>query len=184
MNIRRLAPSDAPAFRASRLAALLDTPEAFAVSHVEEENLPLAWFEERLAERAGQAVFGAFDGDTLVGILGLARGSLLQAAHKGEVWGMYVAPAARGRGVAGRLMQAALAHARATPGIAKVTLSADAANLPALHLYESLGFVEYGREVDATRLHGESRDEVLMHLRFAGVPADTTATPSLAKRPD
>jgi ribosomal protein S18 acetylase RimI-like enzyme len=167
MNIRRLSSSDATAFQALRLAALLDTPEAFATSHVEESDLPLAAFEARLVERPGHAVFGAFDGDALVAITGLARETLLQAAHKAQVWGMYVAGAARGQGVARELMQAALAHARATPGVDKVTLSVDAANVPAIALYESLGFVVFAREADATRLHGESRDELQMHLRFA-----------------
>ena len=170
MNIRRLSASDATAFRAVRLAALLDTPEAFASSHVEEADLPLAAFEARLVERPGHAVFGAFDGDTLAGITGLKREAMLQTAHKGHIWGMYVAAAARGHGVARELMLAALAHARATPGIAKVTLSVDSANVAAIALYESLGFVVFAREQDATRLAGASRDELQMHLRFAPAP--------------
>ena len=181
MKIRRLSASDATAFRALRLAALLDTPEAFATSHVEEKDLPLAAFEARLDERQGRAVFGAFDGEALVGVTGLARETLLQAAHKAQVWGMYVAAAARGRGVGRALMQEALALARETPGIAKVTLSVDAANVPAIALYESLGFVVFAREADATRLHGESRDELQMHLRVAPLPDRSSgAVPGLA----
>ncbi|HEY9025272.1 MAG TPA: N-acetyltransferase, partial [Burkholderiaceae bacterium] len=65
MKIRRLSATDAAAFRALRLAALLDKPEAFVTSHVEEKDQPLSYFEARLAERPGHAVFGAFDGDTL-----------------------------------------------------------------------------------------------------------------------
>jgi ribosomal protein S18 acetylase RimI-like enzyme len=167
MNICRLAASDAARFQALRLAALLDMPEAFVASHSEEEHLPLSAFEARLVERPGHAVFGAFDGDDLVGITGLARETLLQTLHKGHIWGMYVAPVARGRGVGRELMQAALAHARATPGIAKVTLSVDTANFAAIALYESLGFVVFAREADAVRLHGQQRDDLQMHLRFA-----------------
>jgi len=170
MNIRRLSAADATRLRALRLAALLDKPEAFVSSHVEEKDKPLSHFEAWLAEQPGHAVFGAFDGDTLVGMAGLARGTLMQLAHKVNVWGMYVAEAARGHGVARALLQAALAHARATPGVAKVTLSVDSQNVAAIALYESLGFVVFAREADAVRLHGQSRDDLQMHLRFDPAP--------------
>jgi ribosomal protein S18 acetylase RimI-like enzyme len=171
MNIRRLSASDAATFQALRLVALLDTPEAFAASHDEEKDMPLAAVAQRLAERPGHAMFGAFVQDTLVGIVGLARESREKMAHKGHIWGMYVSAGVRGHGVARALMQAALAHARATAGIAKVTLNVDAANVAAIALYESLGFVVFAREADAMRLGAQQRDDLQMHLRFAPTAA-------------
>jgi hypothetical protein len=56
MNIRRLQGDDAATFQALRLAALLDTPEAFASSHEEEKDLPLAAVARRLDHQPGHAV--------------------------------------------------------------------------------------------------------------------------------
>jgi ribosomal protein S18 acetylase RimI-like enzyme len=166
MNIRRLHANDASAFQALRLAGLLDTPAAFASSHAEEKDLPLATVASRFEEGPGQGVFGAFDGDTLVGVVGLGRDARRKMAHKGRIWGMYVVPSARGHGVARLLMLEVLAFARATAGIAKVTLNVDAANVAAIALYESLGFVVYGREPDGMRLGDEVRDDLQMHWRI------------------
>jgi ribosomal protein S18 acetylase RimI-like enzyme len=167
MPIRRLDPADAPAFQALRLAGLLDTPAAFGRNYEEEKVLPLSAFAERLVQREDAAVFGAFDGDALVGIVGLRREEALNYFHKGTLWGMYVAPAARGAGLARELVQAALAFARGVPGLAKVNLHADAANVPAVALYESLGFVVFAREADGMRVNDRRTDELQMTLRLA-----------------
>jgi hypothetical protein len=60
MQIRALAASDAPSFRALRLRALREHPEAFTSSHDEDEKLPIAATVQRLAanERAGFCSFG------------------------------------------------------------------------------------------------------------------------------
>lgn len=171
MHIRRLTAADAPAFQSLRLAAMLDAPDAFLSSHAEEKDMALADIEARLAGAPDRVVLGAFAGDTLLGVVGVARESRVKLAHKVHVWGMAVAADARGRGLGRALMGAALAHARGLPGVAKVTLSADAANVPAIALYESLGFVVYSREQDAVRVDGVSGDDLMMHLRLDAAAA-------------
>ena len=164
MTIRRLRTDDAAAFQALRLAALLDTPEAFASSHEEERHLTLEAVAGRIEDPRDPGVLGAFQDGQLVGMVGLSRERFEKMAHKGTIWGMYVAPAARGLGVARQLMVAALELARASAGMSKVMLVVDAANVAAIALYESLGFVVYGRESDAMRIGDDVRNDLYMAL--------------------
>jgi hypothetical protein len=67
MNIRRLTPTDAPAYRALMLDAYERHPDAFTSSVAERSALPLAWWESRLklAPLALDVVFGAFRDERL-----------------------------------------------------------------------------------------------------------------------
>jgi RimJ/RimL family protein N-acetyltransferase len=168
MHIRRLTPSDALAYQALRLAALRDTPSAFGSSHEEERDRPGAEIEARLVGAGDSGVFGAFEADALVGLAGLRREGMKNLAHKARIWGMYVVPAARGKGIGRALLAQALALARSAPGLTRVNLSANAANVAAVHLYESVGFKTFGREPDAMCIDGQLHDEVLMSLRLVG----------------
>jgi len=167
MTIRLLRAADAAAFQRLRLEGLREAPASFAGSPEDEQDTPLAEVARRLEAPAGAGVLGAFDGEALVGIVGLARDTRAKLAHKGHVWGMYVHPRARGRGLGRELMQAAIAQARAMPGVERLTLVADTTNAPAIALYESLGFVAYGREPDAVRIAGVPHEDLLMSLPLA-----------------
>jgi len=57
-----------------------------------------------MAPGRDNAIFGAFDGQDLVGTVGLHRERGLKLAHKAVIWGVYVAPSFRQRGV-GRLLR-------------------------------------------------------------------------------
>jgi ribosomal protein S18 acetylase RimI-like enzyme len=86
--------------------------------------------------------------------------------HKGFVWGVFVAPSHRGRGLARRLLEAVIALARNAEGIRQLNLTAYAANQAAVALYESLGFTVYGREPAAICVDGMLHDDVHMSLRL------------------
>jgi len=79
-----------------------------------------------------------------VGVAGFYRLSGDKLAHRGSVWGVYVDPAYRGRGVARSLMLKVMEHGRGQ--VEQVQLAVVDDNAPALALHRRLGFVSYGLE--------------------------------------
>ncbi len=133
--------------------------------------MPLSVTEARLAPDSGRIVFGAFDGDQLVGIVGLARETALKIRHKAFVYAMYVAESHRGRGIGRRLMERVMECAATLDGVLRMTISVTAGNAEALGLYESLGFVEFGREPDSMIVDSRFYDEIMMSHALAVKPS-------------
>lgn len=85
MHIRRLTPADASAFQALRLCALLEAPFAFGSSYEEEKDFPVSTIEERLAVKADRGLFGAFENETLIGLMLNANGYTLRSIEQAHV---------------------------------------------------------------------------------------------------
>lgn len=154
MTLRRLVPADAGAYRALMLEAYALHPEAFTTSAAERANLPLAWWETRLApgDDAHELVVGAFAGPALAGAAGLAFEQREKTRHKATLFGMYVPQAQRRRGLGDALVAAVLAAARARPGLRHVLLTVTDGNAGARRLYERHGFRSWGVEPNAVRV--------------------------------
>ncbi len=171
MLVRRLAPSDASAYQALRLAALRESPSAFSSSYEQESNTLPATIEAHMAPGSGRIRIGAFDGAELIGMVGVGRDEAPKVRHKAWVRGMYVAPEYRGKGVARRMMALALACAGALDGVRQVVLAVTAGNASAQALYESMGFTVYGREPDALLVDGVFYDDLQMMCRIDAAAA-------------
>lgn len=162
MTIRALTPADAAIYIALRREMLLDSPWSFSSSPEDDQGLKPEFITARLVE-PGQAIVGAFEDDgRLVGAAGLRRHTSLKMAHRAHIWGVYVTPAARGRGIAAQVMERTLDIARSWPGVNSVGLSASVRSEAARHLYEKLGFVAWGREPAALTIDGKAYDEFHM----------------------
>lgn len=148
MSIRRLMVSDAIEYRQLMLEAYETHPDAFTSSASERAALPMSWWEARLDEAplAREVVFGAFDGDRLVGAAGLSFESREKAKHKATLFGMYIPPEFRHRGLGRALVVAALHHARSRCGVMLVQLTVTQGNAAAQALYGQCGFVQFGLE--------------------------------------
>lgn len=165
VTIRLLDGADAGALLQLRREALLDSPLAFLASP--EDDLASSVDAVRTMLAGGTSVFGAFDGE-LCGMLGLHRGRHLKGAHKVNLWGMFVRGPARGQGTGGRLLAAALAHARMLPGARAVHLSVSGSAPAARRLYERAGFRVWGTEPGAIEFAGQLFDEHHLVLPLTG----------------
>ena len=98
----------------------------------------------------------------LVGAVRITGGDLRRIRHVGRLE-IFVDPRARGSGVGRALMEAAIAWAEECPRLSKLSLAVFDDNPRAVHLYQSLGFVEEGRRAGEYRERdGTLRGDVLM----------------------
>ena len=79
---------------------------------------------------------------------------------------MFVMESSRGLGVGRALMQAALAHARASPGVLLLSLTVTHGNEPAVRLYEGFGFKAFGTEPLAILTPSGYRAKIHMWLEL------------------
>jgi ribosomal protein S18 acetylase RimI-like enzyme len=165
MTIKVLTPHDVEAYRALRLESLKLEPTAFASSAEDFEKESDESIARRLeAVDFGNFTLGAFEGEKLVGIATFFVEPRAKTEHKGHVFGMYVTPAARGKGVAKALLSALIERAKTYPKIKKLNLSVMTTQEAAKRLYISLGFEVYGLERKALKLgdtYFDSEDMVL-----------------------
>lgn len=155
---RPFTPDEAARLTALRLEALANAPEAFG----ERVDVARARGGEDFSAALGEgAIFGAFAGENPVGMAGFERWRGANVAHKATVWGVYVAPVARGRGVGEGLFEAIFAHARAV-GVEVLELGVGDFNAHAQTLYRRLGFEPFGLERKALKYFDRYIDEVLM----------------------
>lgn len=158
MGIKRLTPDDAESYRALMLCAYDDVPETFTATVAERESLPMDFWRARVAVDFGEAdgaperVYGAFEGDELVGVAGLRFQHRPRTRHKAWLFGMYVLPDHRGRGLGRELLEAVLEGARSRDGVELIQLTVSESNIAGCRLYETCGFEPFGTEPMAIRV--------------------------------
>ncbi|MBA2941135.1 GNAT family N-acetyltransferase [Paenibacillus sp. CGMCC 1.16610] len=165
MYIRVLEEFDARLYQELRLKALKLSPEAFGSTYEREVQLTLDTFVERIKPMDGKFVLGAFDENgSLVGSVRFVRDTGMKSNHKGNVYGMYVAPEAGGQGLGKKLMLELIRRASSYEGMEQINLIVLSDNVIAKKLYKSLGFEIYGIEHKALKYNGQYFDEDLMVL--------------------
>jgi ribosomal-protein-alanine N-acetyltransferase len=145
----------------------LGTDDLEVLNAVEAESQPVPWTDDQMLlelVHEDARVFGVDDAQGLCGYIAIRR-------MVDELWVMNFAvhPRARRRGLGRRLLQAAIAHARAQAVPSGVWLEVRESNQAARALYQSMGFAEVSRR----RLYyppqspsTERENAVVMNLAF------------------
>jgi len=165
IQIRKLKPYDSPKYREIRLACLKNDPDSFGTLYEEEAKIPKLKFETFIeSEAQDHFMFGAFDDEKLIGIMGFERMDRQRARHRGEVVQVYVDPNYRGQNVGEQLLRGTLEHAFTLDGVEQAQLSAIAANESAIRLYEKVGFKTYGVQLKYFKIGDNYKDQYFMQL--------------------
>jgi GNAT superfamily N-acetyltransferase len=101
ISVRSLHEDDWQDFRSVRLAALRESPEAFAATLEEEEAYDEEFWRERM--RRSARLVAEKDGQG-IGVASVGRADS-DEGEAGELFGLWVSPEARGSGVATRLVR-------------------------------------------------------------------------------
>ena len=164
--IRPLTEADVDAFIALRQRALRECPLAFSASAEADFASSRESLGPQIARGPDWMLFGAFEDGVLAGAVGLMRARHTKGAHRMQLWGMYVAPEHRGRGLGAHLLDAAIGHARALADVLWIDLGVTTAAAAARRLYERAGFTVWGTQREALRHEGHVVDEHHMALRI------------------
>lgn len=148
-----------------RLRALKDNPEAFASTYEETLSKGKEYFILRIHPKEDAFYLGAFEPD-LAGMVYFRRDEGRKNLHKGRILGMYVQPESRGRGVGKALLQEVITQSNHLSGLEQLHLMVVTTNDAARALYLSMGFVVYGKVLQAFKEGEQYWDEEFMVLRL------------------
>ena len=159
LQFRLLADDDAHLYRALRLEALKESPEAFGATYEEDSERTEADFVLRLNN---DFAVGCFQGTSLVGTMDffVPTPNRSKMVHKGTVAGCYVRPRHRGTLAATGLMEELIANV--PDSVTQLHLSVIANHARTIAFYEKVGFSVWGTEPRGSRHNGAFMDEVHM----------------------
>ena len=101
-----------------------------------------AWFDEKLEH--GFPIFGAYEGDHLIGYAGYGTWRAAQGYRKSVELTIYVDQKFRGVGIGSALMKTIIDHAK-TDGYHVMIGAIDAANQQSIEFHKRFGFIEVAR---------------------------------------
>jgi RimJ/RimL family protein N-acetyltransferase len=137
LQIRRLSPDDWADFRHIRLTALQTDPRVFSSTYAAAAARSEEEWRDYLAKE-GIVVFGLYAADEMIGMTGVTVSA--EDPAQGSLWGSFLRPAWRGRGLSGLFYKARIGWAREA-GLSRLVVSHRAGNEASRRANRRHGFV-------------------------------------------
>ncbi len=166
LTIRPLEIDDFAMFLEIQREALVQSPELFGSDYEWFESLSILSKEQRYEKYMNfpyQYILGAVDDEgNIAGMIGYSSEDSSKTRHKGTVWGLFVRPEFRGKGIATIMVMSVLETAQDMLDVEQVQLAVSTQNEASYGLYLRLGFNVFGTELHAMKIGDSYVDEYHM----------------------
>ncbi len=164
IQIRQITEDDWLVFSRIRLRALQTDPNVFGSNYKLESKYTENDWRERLRSKE-VAVFLLFDGETPVGMTGAVIAKDDPTGKTALLWGSWLAPEYRGRGLSEMMYQARIKWAKDQPAIEKIIVSHRASNLASKYANQKHGF-KFTHTKEKLWIDGATEDEIFYELEI------------------
>ncbi|MEI7792849.1 MAG: GNAT family protein [Candidatus Berkelbacteria bacterium] len=164
--LKKLKPEDWAEYKKIRLEALEKEPTAFAMSFEEEVGRSDDLWSTKLdpsGDLLNYMIF-ACDGNEVIGMAGIFQNEKTKLKHISNIYGVYLRESYRGRGIGKAMLEIMINEAKKAPGVAKISLSVNTEQLPAVRSYEKAGFKNIGKVEREMKVGNKYYDEYIMEM--------------------
>lgn len=140
ISIKQIKENDWQELRSLRLKSLQFDPTVFGSNYQKESAYTEADWRKML-QNEDTAIFLLYEDDAPIGITGISVDRDDSAKKKAHLWGSWLEPHIRGKGISALLYQARIAWAKQHPTIETILVSHRASNLSSMHANQKHGFV-------------------------------------------
>ena len=164
ITVRRFRADEWQAFKNIRLKALETDPHVFGASLEDSRAYPdKKWQEDVMLEHVG--IFGVFAEKELIGMTGIAK---LEEEGAAVLWGSWLEPVWRGKGVSEKMYAARLDWAHERADITHIVVSHRESNVESRRANQKAGF-KYTYSKPRTWHDGMTEDEMFYRLDLCSI---------------
>jgi RimJ/RimL family protein N-acetyltransferase len=138
--IKQLTEGDWQALRSIRLKALQSDPSVFG-SNYQKESAYTESDWKKMIQNKNTAIFLLYEDDAPIGMTGISIDREDPTKKRANLWGSWLEPHARRRGLSKTMYLARISWAREHPSIEKIIVSHRASNLSSRYANQKHGFI-------------------------------------------